>query len=211
NLFYLTILYSFGYLAWYGGWGDYDGFSGWTSVGELQETQARGNERLEAAFPPYVGLPIDEGALNTKALAPGPAIFPSPCATCHGSSAEGALGFPNLRDDIWHWGDRPEDVLASVIDGREGVMPPWGDVLTGMGGENAVRSVVHYTRSLGAPDLAGDYFAARGRKMYEGVCVACHGVDGKGNAALGAPDLTDDYWLYGGSIAQITQSIANGR
>ena len=43
------------------------------------------------------------------------------------------------------------------------------------------------------------------------MCVACHGVEGKGNQVLGAPDLTYDYWLYGDSTAQIGESIARGR
>ena len=40
---------------------------------------------------------------------------------------------------------------------------------------------------------------------------ACHGADGKGNAALGAPNLTDKVWLYGGSVATITETITQGR
>lgn len=211
NLFYITIVYSFAYLAWYGGWGDYPGFSGWTSVDELQEDQAADNARLEAAFAPYAGRPIDEIARDPAAVELGRAIFANNCATCHGSSAQGAIGFPNLRDDIWHWGSTPQDVLTSVVEGREGIMPPWGTVLAGMGGDTAVMSVVQYTRSLSSPEFANDYFAARGRKLYEGVCVACHAQDGTGNVALGAPDLTDDYWMYGSSTAQLTESIANGR
>src|SRR3546814_20185914 len=62
-------------------------------------------------------------------------IFSNNCATCHGTSAQGAIGFPNLSDDIWPWGGSPEDILTSILDGREGVMPEWGTVLTGMGGD----------------------------------------------------------------------------
>jgi cytochrome c oxidase cbb3-type subunit 3 len=43
------------------------------------------------------------------------------------------------------------------------------------------------------------------------MCVACHGLDGKGNSALGAPDLTDKTWLYGGSFSRVTESIRDGR
>ncbi|MET0808282.1 MAG: c-type cytochrome, partial [Pseudoxanthomonas sp.] len=52
---------------------------------------------------------------------------------------------------------------------------------------------------------------SQGKKLYDGVCVACHGVEGKGNRELGAPDLTDRYWLYGGSKEALHQSIAKGR
>ena len=72
--------------------------------------------------------------------------------------------------------------------------------------------VAAYVRSLGSPDaMRNNYLAAQGKPLYEGVCVACHGIDGKGNAEMGAPDLTDGYWLYGGSSDAIRESIANGR
>jgi cytochrome c oxidase cbb3-type subunit 3 len=74
-----------------------------------------------------------------------------------------------------------------------------------------VISVVSYVRSLSDPSRSKDYLAVQGQRLYEGVCVACHGVEGKGNQALGAPDLTDDYWLYGDSTAQLSESIAKGR
>lgn len=36
-------------------------------------------------------------------------------------------------------------------------------------------------------------------------------MDGTGNPALGAPTFTDDNWLYGGSQADLAQTIAKGR
>lgn len=211
NMFYLTIVYSVGYLFWYGGWGGYDSMSGWSSADELKRTQSVENAKLEAAFAPYAGRPIDALAQDPVAVRLGQSIFSNTCATCHGSTAQGAPGFPNLRDDIWHWGGGADDILTTVREGREGVMPPWGTVLTGMGGDTAIVAMTAYVRSLSNPAQANDYFAAQGERMYQNLCVACHAVDGKGNAALGAPDLTDAYWLYGGSNAQIAESIANGR
>lgn len=211
NGFYLLLVFSVAYIFWYGGLGSYPGYSKWSSAGELKNAQAIESAKLEAAFAPYKGRPIDAIAADPVAIKLGQSIFSNTCATCHGSSAQGALGFPNLRDDIWHWGGKPDDVLTSVLNGRDGVMPPWGTVLTGMGGDNAVLSVVAYVRALSDPVRKGDYFAVQGKRLYDGVCVACHGIDGKGNQALGAPDLTDDYWLYGNSTAQLTESIVNGR
>ena len=43
------------------------------------------------------------------------------------------------------------------------------------------------------------------------ACAACHGAEGKGNQALGAPNLTDNVWLYGGSLATVTETISKGR
>ncbi|MEG3194276.1 c-type cytochrome, partial [Lysobacter sp. D1-1-M9] len=78
---------------------------------------------------------------------------------------------------------------------------------------NAVDYVIAYTRTLGTEDrsLQNDYMAARGKKLYDGVCVACHGVEGEGNVAMGAPALNDDYWMYGDSRESLRETIINGR
>jgi cytochrome c oxidase cbb3-type subunit 3 len=209
--FYLTIAFSIGYLVWYPGLGNFRGISGWTSTGEHDEERARQDAVLAGTFQPYEGRPISELAGDPRAIQLGRSIFANTCATCHGSSAQGAPGYPDLTDDIWHWGGSPERVLETVLDGREGVMPQWGTVLTGMGGENAVLAVATYVRSLSQDVPENDYFAAQGKSLYEGVCVACHGVDGKGNQDLGAPDLTDDYSLYGNSVETIMETIREGR
>ena len=51
----------------------------------------------------------------------------------------------------------------------------------------------------------------RGKREFGNFCVACHGVDGKGNQLVGAPNLTDDVWLYGSSEASIVKTILDGR
>ena len=213
NLFYLTIVFSLGYLAWFGGWGDKPGYSNWSSAAEHAREKATEDAKLNETFALYRDQPVSALAKNREALALGRSIFNNTCATCHGSSAQGAVGYPNLADDIWHWGGSPERVLETVLDGREGQMPEWGKVLTGMGGENGVDYVVAYVRALGDPEkgLANNYMAAQGKSLYNGLCVACHGVDGKGNPQMGAPDLTDGYWMYGNSTAALRTSIAEGR
>jgi cytochrome c oxidase cbb3-type subunit 3 len=48
-----------------------------------------------------------------------------------------------------------------------------------------------------------------GHKLFISMnCAGCHGYDAKGNMG---PNLTDTYWRYGGTPAQIYQSIASGR
>ncbi|WP_147651950.1 cytochrome-c oxidase, cbb3-type subunit III [Vulcaniibacterium gelatinicum] len=213
NLFWLTIAFSIGYLLWYPGLGGFAGFGRWSSQQEHARAKAAQDARLAQVFARYEGQPIDRLAADPEALRLGRSIFGNTCATCHGSTAQGAVGYPNLADDIWHWGGAPEQVLKTVLDGREGVMPAWGTVLTGLGGEHAVDDVIAYLRKLpkGPEALYNDYGAARGKKLYESVCVACHGVDGKGNPELGAPNLADDYWLYGDSREALRKTIAEGR
>lgn len=158
-------------------------------------------------------MSIDALAADPQALKLGKAIFANNCATCHGSAGQGAIGYPNLTDDIWHWGGSPDQVLQSVVAGRQGVMAPWGQVLTGMGGENAVDNVVAYVRTLSGPEqgLQNNYMAAQGKKLFDSLCTACHGPAGKGNQSMGAPDLTDDYWLYGDGTESLRETIIKGR
>jgi cytochrome c oxidase cbb3-type subunit 3 len=210
NMFYLTIAFGIGYLAWYPGLGNLPGYAHWTSQKEQAQDQALDDAKLATAIASYKDQPIPQLAQNPVAMALGRSIFSNTCAGCHGSSGRGAKGFPNLTDDIWHWGGKPDQILQTVLDGREGVMPPWGSVLTGMGGDNAVTSVTAYVRSLSHPN-DNDYFAAQGKPLFEGICVACHGPAGKGNQAIGAPDLTDSYWLYGDSNEDLRKTIAEGR
>ncbi len=210
--FYLSLVFGVAYFAWYGGLGGFPGISGWTSASEHDQAKAVADARLEETFAPFRGRELPELAQDADAMRLGRSIFTNICAACHGSSGQGAIGYPDLTDAIWHWGGSPERILESVLDGREGVMPGWGTVLTGMGGAGAVDQVVAYVRTLSAPEtLANNVLAARGKPLYDGVCVACHGADGKGNPMLGAPDLTDGYWMYGNSNESLRTTIMEGR
>ncbi len=46
-----------------------------------------------------------------EAVELGRSVFANNCATCHGSDARGARGFPNLTDGDWQWGGDPDTVL----------------------------------------------------------------------------------------------------
>jgi len=216
NLFYLTIVFAIGYLVWYPGAGSFAGISQWTSASEHDAARARNNAILEQTFAAYTGQPIDRLAADPRALELGHSIFANTCAACHGAAATGAPGFPNLTDSVWNWGGEPEQILETVLDGREGIMPPLGAVLEGMGGELAIDQIVayvHVLRSNEDPEAAlrHDYLAARGERLYQGLCVACHEADAKGNPLVGAPDLTRRNSLYPNTIESIRQTIIEGR
>lgn len=207
NLFYITIVFTIGYLAWYPGFGAFAGTSGWTSAGEHDADKIAEDKKLAATFAPYAGKPIDEIARDPKALHLGKAVFANNCATCHGSTAQGAIGYPNLTDAIWHWGGAPDQILETVLNGRQAAMPAWESAL---GGKPGVTAVAVYLQSMRGQKVDTS-LANIGKNKYETICVSCHGVDGKGMQALGAPDLTDDYWLYGDTLAALEQSIGQGR
>ncbi|MGY6519841.1 MAG: cytochrome-c oxidase, cbb3-type subunit III [Lysobacteraceae bacterium] len=206
NLFWLTILFSIGYLVWYPGLGNFAGIGGWSSAGQHDADVAAFEARMAPLLARFEGQPIDVLARDPDAVAMGRSVFGNYCATCHGSDARGARGFPNLADGAWNWGGSPEQILTSIIDGRQGVMAPMGAVL---GSEQAITEVVVYTQSLSGRRV-DPQLAAAGQPRFA-VCAACHGAEGRGNTALGAPDLTDGIWTYGGDFASIRESIVNGR
>ena len=105
----------------------------------------RDSKKLEATFAPFAGKPIDQIAQDPKALKLGKAIFSNTCAACHGSSGQGATGYPNLTDDIWHWGGAPDQILETVLNGRQAAMPAWEAAL---GGKEGVTAVAVYVQSL---------------------------------------------------------------
>lgn len=211
NGFYLSIVFGVAYLIWYPGLGAFPGVGNWTSASEHDQQRAANDALLEETFAVHAGQPIPVLARNDEALQLGRSIFANTCATCHGSTAQGAIGYPDLTDDHWQWGGEPEDILTTILDGRDGIMPPWGSVLVGMGGEQAMTQIVAYTRALAQPDAPRDFFATRGERLFEGLCVACHMADGTGNPSLGAPNLTRGKYVYGGSSDALHQTIAEGR
>ena len=206
NMFYLTIVFSIGYLIWYPGLGSFEGTSKWTSASEHDAQAKLAQEQLNKAFGRFADMPIDQIAQDADALRLGRSIFANTCSTCHGSDAKGARGFPNLTDNDWLWGGTPDDILTTVLQGRHGIMPPFGEVV---GGETGATEVAVYVQSL-AGRKVDPALAAAGKPKFEMVCVACHGADGKGNTLLGAPNLTDDIWLYGAEFETIRSAVLNG-
>ena len=207
NGFYLSMVFAIGYVGWYGGLGGFEGIGNWSSQAEHAADKTEWDARLAETFRPYDGKPIDQLAADATATGLGRSIFANTCATCHGSSAQGAPGYPNLTDDIWHWGGEPDQILATVMHGRQAAMPALGAVV---GGEAGITELAVYVQSLSGQRV-DPRLAANGKTRFQGICVACHGVEGTGNIAMGAPDLTDGYWLYGGDYDSIRTAIRDGR
>ncbi len=206
-LFYITIVFSFGYLILYPGLGSNPGILGWSSQGQYRDER----QQAAAVFGPVIDRFLQQDAVavaaNPEAREIGQRLFLNYCAQCHGSDAGGSRGYPNLRDADWLYGGTTEAIRTTLLGGRNGVMPPLGAAL---GGGEDVRDVVHHVLALAGRTHDG-LRAQRGKVKFATVCVACHGADGKGNQQIGAPNLTDDIWLHGGTEAAITESIVKGR
>ena len=155
--------------------------------------------------------------LLSFALAGGEAAFGDNCAPCHGRGAQGAVGYPNLRDNSWLWGDGSLAAIHQTIlhgiraddpETHTSQMPAFGR--TGILSEPQILDVAEYVLSLSgkADDKAA---AERGTKIFRANCAACHGADGKGNPQLGAPNLADELWLYAGDRLTVMETIRNSR
>ncbi|MDN2481097.1 cytochrome-c oxidase, cbb3-type subunit III [Vibrio agarivorans] len=234
-LFVSTFIFAAVYLALYPGLGNFKGLLGWQSsdqtVKSIEESRASiARAQADKQLVQYAkelddadsyfgekfsqlanladgsGLkPLEQIAMDSEALKAGQGLFLQNCSQCHGSDARGQKGFPNLTDNAWLYGGEPQAIVTTIMEGRIGQMPGWKDVL----GEDGVQEVVSYTLSLSGRSVnAKEAEAGKARFV---VCAACHGTDGKGNPAVGAPDLTDQTWLFGGSRADVTETVMNGR
>lgn len=205
-LFIGTVIFAIIYLVLYPGFGKYAGVLGWNQNTDHAAAVQAAEDKASAIMAQFDGKPLPTLVADLKAQSIGRNVFANNCATCHGSDARGNPGFPNLADNDWIWGGQPDQVLNSILNGRNAVMPALGAAL----GDEGVSEVVAYVRSLS--DLPHDRRAAEaGSARFATICVACHGADGKGNPALGAPNLTDDIWLYGSEPATIAEAINYGR
>jgi cytochrome c oxidase cbb3-type subunit 3 len=205
-LFYLTIVFALGYLIYYPGLGSFAGAGGWTSEVEYQAEMAKADKDYGPLFEQYRKTDLAALAKDPKASAMGQRLFLNYCAQCHGSDARGAMGFPNLSDKDWLYGGDPQTIKTTILEGRNGVMPPMGDAL---GGEQGVKEMVQYVRSLSGLEHDARLSAAAAPKFV--ICAACHGAEGKGNRQIGSPNLTDKVWLYGSSPEKIAETIRLGR
>jgi cytochrome c oxidase cbb3-type subunit 3 len=206
-LFYITIVFALVYLILYPGLGSYKGYLGWTSTGQYQDEQKQAAATYGPVIDKYLKQDPVKVAADPAAREIGQRLFLNYCAQCHGSDAGGSKGYPNLRDGDWLYGGSPEMIKTTLLNGRNGAMPPMG---AAVGGSEEVRDVAHYVLSLSGR-THDSLRAQRGQPKFAAACAACHGADGKGNQQIGAPNLTDDIWLYGGTEAVISETIVKGR
>jgi cytochrome c oxidase cbb3-type subunit 3 len=183
------------------------GVLGWTSIGEYKESVAeldviRGPfEARIAELDPAAILADRELANYTDASAK--VLFGDRCAPCHGTGGQGNPGYPVLADDDWLYGGDIATLVATITQGRGGIMPAHGARFSAQEIDDLVTFVA------GLP--AGRDHAA-GRELFagKGACFACHGMDGKGNKAMGAVNLTDAIWRFSGTPEAIRYTITHG-
>jgi cytochrome c oxidase cbb3-type subunit 3 len=203
-LFYGLVFFGIAYLILYPGAGKFSGIWNWSSADAYKQEKERVDAEFNKVFQPFMGQDPMAVAADPKAKEMGQRLYLTYCSQCHGSDGQGAKGFPNLTDKQWLFGGTPDEIKASIANGRVGEMPG------GLAGDaQGAKEVANYVLSLGGKPHDAN-LAAAGKAKYA-ACAGCHGEDGKGNNAAGFPNLTDDAWQYGGSVDAITESIVKGR
>ncbi len=205
-LFVITVVFSLIYLFMYPGFGSSPGKLGWTSLGQHKAEMEKGEKEVAPLYARFTAMSVQDMAADAQAMGIGERLFLNNCAQCHGSDARGSKGFPSLSDGDWLWGGAPEQIKESVTKGRAGNMPP---MAAAVGTPDDVKNVAHYVLSLS--NSPHDSLRASLGKAKFGACAACHGMDGKGNAAMGAPNLTDDVWLHGWGEQAVINIVTNGK
>jgi cytochrome c oxidase cbb3-type subunit 3 len=207
--FYATIIWAIGYAVAYPSWPMLTeatkgvlGYSSRAEVGaELAEAKAAQAGNLERIASSTVEDIMANPELKQFAIAAGASAFKVNCAQCHGSGAAGGKGFPNLNDDEWLWGGKPDEIYQTIAHGirysgdgetRVSEMPAFADMLA----PREVRATAAYVASLtGTSSNAA--LVEPGKQLFAENCASCHGADAKGVREFGAPNLADAIWLNG--------------
>ncbi len=226
-VFYLTILWSVGYVIAYPAWPLIHGATpGLLHASTRADVQAE-IDRFDAANAPIKAklvaaelgaIPADK-TLMEYAEPAGASVFRTNCAQCHGSGAAGVQGkgYPNLLDNDWLWGGDMEAIHTTIThgirntadpDARYSEMPKFG--VDGLLEPAQIGAVVEHVLAISGQEHDAT-LAAEGAKVFAENCAACHGEQGKGDRTVGAPNLTDAIWLYGGDRDTITHTVTYAR
>ncbi len=238
--FYVTILFALVYWVVYPSWPLGDGFlKGINSItytnSEGQEERWHWNTRAkllaetQAAaaqqkpwFARIANLPYEQIVQDVDLMgfvgSAGKALFNENCAGCHQVGGGGKIGhYPNLTDDNWLYGGTYDKIRESIVQGRNGYMPPFAESLS----RGEIDALAHYVLQLaGEPHDAPQ--AAQGKTLFHShaaACYYCHGDDAKGRQDLGSANLTDRIWLWADvhsapdvatKVERVRQVIAGG-
>ncbi|HHB83080.1 MAG TPA: cytochrome-c oxidase, cbb3-type subunit III [Devosia sp.] len=218
--FYICIIWAFGYMIAMPAIplikGATPGLLGYSSRGDvankIAEAKLEQAEFIDRIASMDVGDIIADEELSRFARAGGQAAFKVNCTQCHGSGAQGALGFPNLNDDEWLWGGTIDDIYTTIshgiryesdLDTRLSEMSSFGtdELLT----RDEISVVARYATFLGG--FEGGEDTTEGQELFLDNCSACHGDAGEGGTFVGAPALNNAIFQYAGSLEAITSQV----
>lgn len=198
-----VVLYTIMYPSWPLISSHTKGLMGWTSMGEykrdlgaIQEIRAPYEDKIKTMSAAAI---LADEELSNYVVRSAKVLFGDNCAACHGGGGQGITNFPVLADDDWLYGGTVTDIETTITGGRQGIMTAHAAMLNEAEMDKLANAV-----------LAGNV-ASEPLYMEKG-CVACHGADAKGMAAMGSANLTDGIWRFASAdqLASVKYTIANG-
>ena len=105
----------------------------------------------------------------------GRTLFGDNCAPCHGRTAKGSKGFPNLTTSSWLWGGKPEDIFNTIRVGINSAhkdthvsqMPAFGrDQILPRADVSKVASFVYSLSNPGAKNIDPETIEAGKKKVF---------------------------------------------
>ncbi len=167
-------------------------------------------------------LTIDARAADPNPLK-GKHLYRSYCLVCHGLDGKGTgplakklnLNPADLSSE--QYGGIKNRELAGIIEGygrKSGSnMPNWGEALP----TSALRDIAAYISNLDLMDISYRGNTRRGRAIFKGACIACHGEYGIGNGVLAnlinipMIDQTDGDRMEDISDKELIETIRDGK
>ncbi len=214
-LFYLGIFFAAVYFSLYPALGKFPGALLWTSERQYSQAVGQYQIRYAAKYSQYLTRTLPELAKDPVARKTGQRLFMTYCSNCHQTAGQDREHYPKLTDRDWLWGGNPDQIEATITNGRTGIMPAWGAVL----GEQGVAETASYVISLAGYVPTDPGKIAAGKEKFALYCAFCHAADGRGDQRQGSPNLADKTWthiasrdvLYNPRLeAGVRAAIANG-
>lgn len=140
-LFYLTIIYSAGYLVYY-----HVTHAGKLQIAEYTQAMQAGEQLKHGAMSQFeASIPTQQPLTDPNVLAAGQQTYIKFCAPCHRADGGGLVG-PNLTDDYWIHGNTYADTVKVIWNGVPAKgMVTWKGVLK-PGEISAVASYIYTLR-----------------------------------------------------------------
>lgn len=223
-VFFACVIFAVGYWWVFPAWPTLSGHSagskGWSEYQQLSQHQKEITDMRAGYESRFVKASLqdikNDPQLYAYARAGGAIAFKNNCAQCHGSGAQGGVGYPNLNDDNWLFGGTMDQIYNTIRYGAHndnekthvGNMPAWKDVLK----PDEIDAVATYVANLHLGDKAEQTAVfTKGQAVFAQNCVSCHGDHGEGKIDVGAPALRAGIFQWGGDHATLVQTISYGR
>jgi cytochrome c oxidase cbb3-type subunit III len=210
-------VYTIFYPAWPGLSSATKGIWEWSSRADLRTELSSVEQDRQAINDKIASMDINtilqDQEVRGFAVSAGSSMFKVYCSQCHGSGAQGGPGYPNLNDDSWLWGGKPEQIQQTIAHGirdasnaetRDSLMPAFGKdgILT----SGQITQVANYVLKIAGLEHDATAITA-GAQLFTDNCVSCHGEKGEGNNEFGAPQLNDAIWLNGSDLTDIAAQV----